>query len=92
MLRSATQSRAADETIVVSLTALGPRPSPSVAEGRDMNWDEACEPDAKAFYNCYQCGEPYRHGEAVNGCCGEQCNRERAREFRERATLNGGAK
>lgn len=43
------------------------------------------ESDAAHWYNCFHCGQMYRHGEAVNGCCSEECHEECKREYERRS-------
>lgn len=47
-----------------------------------MTDEDACEVDAAPWYNCHECGGMYRHGEAVNGCCSEECAGQRLRWMR----------
>ncbi len=54
-----------------------------VTEMTQMTDEDACEVDAAPWYNCHECGGMYRHGEAVNGCCSEECNDEAARRWKE---------
>lgn len=55
--------------------------SREVTEMTQMTDEDACEVDAAPWYNCHECGGMYRHGEAVNGCCSEECNDEAARRW-----------